>query len=418
MLIGKLAGAAKEISVAWRYGAGETVDAYTFIFNLVTWPVAIWFSILSVVLIPLVTSLRQRDPAELKLFGQELMGVSLVSGLVFWSAAFWLIPLALRAGLTGLGDEALSQAIDASKLLATLAPLGIAISVLSAWMMACGRHGNTLLEAVPALTILIAVLFSSRPDSNPLLVGTVVGFGLHFFTLAMWAEPTLGLPKLRFGFSSTAWLGFSRGFVALAGGQVIMSLSSIVDQFFAADLPSGALATLNYANRILALFLGMGAIAISRATLPVLSEMRASGEGDLTKITLRWSWIMFMVGLVALLVGALLAIPMVALLFERGAFNYQDTRAVAMVFRFLLLQLPFYLAGMVLVSGLAAMGRYKAIAVGATVNLLFKCAFNLLVVHRFGLLGLAFSTAGMYVISFFFLLWVTLKDVSYRASRG
>ena len=43
LLVSKLAGAAKEMAVAWRYGVSETVDAYVFVFNLVTWPVTLWF---------------------------------------------------------------------------------------------------------------------------------------------------------------------------------------------------------------------------------------------------------------------------------------------------------------------------------------------------------------------------------------
>jgi hypothetical protein len=46
---GKLAGAAKEMAIAWRYGVSDTVDAYVFVFNLATWPVSLWFGVLTVV---------------------------------------------------------------------------------------------------------------------------------------------------------------------------------------------------------------------------------------------------------------------------------------------------------------------------------------------------------------------------------
>lgn len=67
VFIGKLAGAAKEMTIAWRYGVSETVDAYVFVLNLVSWPVSVWFSVLTVVMTPLIVRLgprheRKREP--------------------------------------------------------------------------------------------------------------------------------------------------------------------------------------------------------------------------------------------------------------------------------------------------------------------------------------------------------------------
>ena len=51
VFFGKLAGAAKEVAIAWRYGVSEEVDAYLLVLNLVSWPVGVWFSVLTVVLV-------------------------------------------------------------------------------------------------------------------------------------------------------------------------------------------------------------------------------------------------------------------------------------------------------------------------------------------------------------------------------
>ena len=59
VFIGKLAGAAKEMTIAWRYGVSEKVDAYVFLFNVLNWPNAVWYSVLAVVLVPLFASLTK-----------------------------------------------------------------------------------------------------------------------------------------------------------------------------------------------------------------------------------------------------------------------------------------------------------------------------------------------------------------------
>jgi hypothetical protein len=64
----------------------------------------------------------------------------------------------------------------------------------------------------------------------------------------------------------------------MGAGQALMSFTGIIDQFFAANLGAGAISTLSYANRVLGLILSLGAMAISRATLPEFSAVHARGE--------------------------------------------------------------------------------------------------------------------------------------------
>ena len=47
VLLGSLVRAGKEMAIAYRYGVSAEVDAYLFVFNLVNWPVGVWFSVLT-----------------------------------------------------------------------------------------------------------------------------------------------------------------------------------------------------------------------------------------------------------------------------------------------------------------------------------------------------------------------------------
>ena len=73
MLIAKFAGAAKEMAVAWRYGVSATVDAYVFVFNLINMPVSIWFSVLTVVLIPIIAKYRISDRVNCCISGKSFL---------------------------------------------------------------------------------------------------------------------------------------------------------------------------------------------------------------------------------------------------------------------------------------------------------------------------------------------------------
>ncbi|PSJ17968.1 murein biosynthesis integral membrane protein MurJ [Nitrosomonas supralitoralis] len=407
VFLGKLAGAAKEMAIAYRYGVSEEVDAYLFIFNLVNWPVNVWFSVLTIVLVPLAARIRQGAPLELTKFRSELFGLALLLGVIV-SLVLWIgLPYLLHSQSTGLPPTTVAIAISMVAGLALLAPLGLLVSLFSVWMMTAGRQANTLLEGVPAIVLLVAVLIFPSGGAEPLIWGTVVGVAFHLvslaFPLARRGEIELPCFKLK----SSQWPVFWQGFGIMVAGQALMSFIGIVDQFFAAHLGTGAIATLSYTNRILALLLGLGAMSVSRATLPVFSRVQAQG-GDglhLRSVAVHWVRIMFVLGVATMIVGWWLAPWAVKLLFERGAFIARDTQAVTEVLRYGLVQIPFYFAGLVLVSLLASQRKHKLIATSAIVNLFVKVIANFVFIPLMGINGIISATAVMYLCSCALLYW-------------
>lgn len=403
VFVGKLAGAFKEMSIAWRYGISATVDAYVFVLNLISWPVSVWFSILTVVLLPLVAQIRSESPSELPRFRAELLGFTLLLGFALGLLAWIGLPILLHAGWLGLSGAALTQALNMINGLALLAPLGTVSGLLSAWLLTSGHHRNTLFEAIPAVTLLIALILAPTWLPEPLLWGTVAGYAFHVAALGAPLLRRGELPPPRLTQRSPAWQFFWASIGIMSLGQALSSLTTLMDQFFAANLEAGALSTLSYANRILALVLGLGATAVSRATLPVFSKDVAQGSSNVTALALHWFKWMLILGLFVLIVGWLLAPWMVRILFERGAFTSSDTLAVSNVLRYSFFQVVFYLPALVLVSALAAQRRYKLIALSGMINLLCKLPLLFLLVHFFGIYGLVLSTVLMYAISAAFL---------------
>src|SRR3569623_632975 len=411
VFIGKLAGAAKEMAIDWRYGVSETVDAYDFVFNIVYWPIAVWFSILTVVLVPLFARIGNDNPLGLSQFRRELMGFTLLLGFILGILIYLGLSTLLHAGWSGLSEGALLKAQEWMGPLSLLVPLGFVISLFSAWMLAYSRHRNTLFEAIPAFVILVALVLPPSWVPEPLIWGTIAGFALHMSGLAAPLYTRGELQTPRFSFQSPAWSNFWSGIGIMAIGQALMSFTGVIDQFFAAHLGPGAVSTLSYANRILALVLGLGALAIGRATLPVFSEAFAKQDQKLRYLILRWSQLMFVAGLAALIVGWIFSPLVVKILFERGAFDAKDTQEVATILRFSLLQVPFYFLSLVLVSGLSSLRRYRTIASIAGLNLFLKIIINFMLATYFHLTGLVIATAIMYAVSAALCIFALRADI-------
>jgi putative peptidoglycan lipid II flippase len=230
---------------------------------------------------------------------------------------------------------------------------------------------------------------------GPLVWGTVVGFALQAVALAILLGQKSQLPRPRLSFRSPQWAGFWQGFGVVLTGQALMSVTPIVDQFFAAHLGMGAIARFAYANRILILVLSLGATTVTRATLPVFSQAEARGGGHLEAVGRRWLVLLALLGALAAIVGWIGAPWAVKILFERGAFGSAETGTVTLILRYGLGQLPFYFASLVLVSLLVSQRKYGVLSVIAGVNLVTKIAGNAMLVPRFGVSGLMLATSLM-----------------------
>ncbi|MCC2973782.1 lipid II flippase MurJ [Massilia sp. IC2-476] len=407
-LLGKLMGAAKEMAVAYRYGLAAEVDAYQFLYTLVSWPIGIWSSVLTAVLVPLAARMQGAGPAELPRFRAELLGLAIVFGLGLALLAWLLIGAILSLGKAGLPAPAAGLAQAALPGLVLLLPLGLLTTLQSAWMLAAGRHVNTLLDSIPTFFIAAAVLAFPSGSIKPLVWGTVAGCGFHLAALLLPMARRRELEAPSFSLVSPQWTWFWQGFGIMLGGQALMSFTTVIDQFYAAGLGTGAIATLGYANRVLSLILGLAAVAVARATLPVFSQAQPEGPATLWPLALGWARLMFLGGIATMFLSWLLAPWAIGLLFERGQFGPADTRIVSEVLRYGLPQLPFYFSSMVLVSYALSQRRYTLIFWSGVIGCVAKVLGNLFLAPSLGVNGVALAATFTYGLNALF-FWLTLR---------
>jgi peptidoglycan biosynthesis protein MviN/MurJ (putative lipid II flippase) len=399
VLAGRCAGAFKEMAIAYRYGTGGVVDAYQLTMALVSWLPVAFATVFGIVLVPVFVNLHQQSVEDQARFLGELEAWAIAAGVFFTLLlyAFWSLALHLIA--TNLSPD--TRAICRQMLL-TMAPIGVLMLVSCAYasrLQSRERHINTLLDGLPAGLVLIFVLFASDHTAVlPLICGTVGGYIIQTLvvrTLSVRIDPIRFRPRLTL--KAPQWTRVLRAVRVLALGQMVMCCTPVLDQYFVAGFGDGAIATLGYANRVLSLLLSMGALAISQATLPILSDIIGSGDSLRARRTaLKWTLLMFSLGGAVSLVAWLLAPHLVALLFQHGAFTAQDTAAVAGLFRWGLAQVPFYFSGLVLLTLFASAGRYREMALIALLSFFVKVTGNVAMSHWLGVPGILAGTALMH----------------------
>ncbi|MDO5529969.1 MAG: murein biosynthesis integral membrane protein MurJ [Paracoccus sp. (in: a-proteobacteria)] len=281
-----------------------------------------------------IFSKKLESPDEARRFAQEAYS-GLASVLLIFSALGMIaMPLLVTAMAAGFrGDERFDLAVQYGRI---TFPYILLISLAS--MVGGVLNANGRFTAAAAAPVLLNLLF---------IVGMVAGYYLGWdlgLTLA-WATPITGIAQL----GLVWWDAHRNGWtlriarptlspdmrhllrVALpaifAGGvvQINLLVGRQVGSFF-----DGAIAWLAYSDRLYQLPLGVVGAAVAVVLLPELSRRLKAGDdlGGQESFSRAAQFGLFLT-LPAAFAIAVIAVPMVQTLFERGEFTAHDTRQTA-----------------------------------------------------------------------------------------
>lgn len=412
----KLVGMGKDMLVAGQFGAGDAMDAFLIAFLLPNFATGIIAGSFISALIPTYVQVREeKGKAE---------SDRLVANVTFLGTALLIVVSLLFAVTNRFTLPYLGASFGPQKLLLTekLFLILIPSVVLSGFYTIYSAILNaeerfTLSSVSPALNPLVIILFLlfffRSPSIYALAYGTVAGCVAQAAVMA-WYLKRDGFPII------PRWSGFGpelrqviHQYFPMVAASFLMSGSIMVDQGMAGMLGSGSVSLLNYGSKVVILLLSVGSTAISTAILPYFSTMGLRMTGEEMKRTLkRYVRFILILTLPATLLVVFFSGFLVRVLFQRGAFTAQDTHSVAMVLACFALEIPFYMAGAVLIQFLSSMKMNKAILWMAGIDFIANVTLNYLFMIRMGVAGIALSSAVVAALAFFFLAAVSGRQFS------
>jgi len=124
-------------------------------------------------------------------------------------------------------------------------------------------------------------------------------------------------------------------------GLVVSQAAVILDRNLASRTGEGSMAAMRFATTLIQFPLGLVVTAISMAVLPTLSRLASDRDLPEFRNTLALGLRMVLILIIPSTIGlAVLARPIVALLFQRGAFTPEDTSLTVLALLFYLIGLP------------------------------------------------------------------------------
>lgn len=185
---------------------------------------------------------------------------------------------------------------------------------------------------------------------------------------------------------------FYKQFLPSLLGSSTAQIASFIDTLLASFLVSGAISYLYYANRIFQLPLAIFALALSAAIFPSIARLiKNQKEQEALSSMKKGFWFLLITLSLFTVGGIMLSSEIIWLLFERGAFDREDSLNTALVLQAYMIGLiPFGIAKLFSLW-LFSEGRQVEAAKISAISLGFNILFSLLLIAPFKEVGLALA---------------------------
>ena len=200
----------------------------------------------------------------------------------------------------------------------------------------------------------------------------------------------------------------------VAAGLVVNIIGQLIDRNLALRLPEGNLTSMEYATRIYQFPLGIVGLAVSFAILPTLSRFHSSADGSLADYREALVFglkLVLLLMLPALALVAALSQPLIAVVFERNAFQPADTARTAAILLFYSPQLPFTAVDMLLVNAFYARQNARTPVLVGVAGVPIYLIVALATIAPLGGRGLALANAVQNSGHALILLWLLRRSV-------
>jgi putative peptidoglycan lipid II flippase len=408
ILVSRLAGFVRERVFAHYFGnsaAADAVRAALKIPNLIR--NLLGEGTLSASFIPVYARLLESDdPRAARALAGAVASILLVASAVAALLGILLAPAITAAVAPGFDAETRRLTVTLVRIIFP----GSGLLVLAAWCLGIlNTHRRFFLPyAAPALWNIVQIAF---------LVGA--GGAVAGGDLAVWlawgvvagslVQLAVQLPLALRLAGGVSWSPSFRvagvrdvlvAWTPVVIGAGVAQISSLVDTQLASLLPTGAVASLGYAQLLTNLPIALFGVSVAAASLPELSR-DAAGEQGLAALRARlaegFRRIVYFV-LPCAVAFAVIGRPAVRLLFETGRFSAQDTGVVAGVLAAYAVGLIGWATVKLFASGFYALGDTRTPVVTAASSVVVSLILSYLLMQRLGPagIGLGAGIAALY----------------------
>lgn len=404
-MVSRVLGFVRDMLIAAFLGTGAVADAFVVAFRFPNLFRRLFGEgAFNAAFVPLFSrTLTQDGKAKAKLFASEALSVLVLTLAVLVALAELAMPWLIHVIAPGFSDDA--DKLNLTRILTQIAfPYLLFMSVvalLSGVLNALGRFAAAAAAPILLNIVLISVLglialqgLGGTAEAGHWLAWGVSVAGLAQLVMLILAcrargfLPALARPRLSPGIKRLAALGLPG---VIAGGitQINILIGTIIASF-----QDSAVSYLYYADRIYQLPLGVVGVAVGIALLPDLSARLAArdftGAEESQNRACEFSMMLILPATVALIV---MPLPILKVLFERGAFTASDSEATALALAGFALGLPAFVLIKIFSPGFFAREDTRNPMLFAAAGVAVNISASLVLFYYIGHVGIALATS-------------------------
>ncbi len=406
-LVSRIAGFVRDVLQASLIGAGTAADAFLIAQRLPNLFRALFAEgAFAAAFVPMFNRQVGADggrTTSARAFAEDVLAVLLPVLLLFTAvmvAGAAPVVWALTGGFPDAAPGKFALTVEFTRLTFPYLALISLVSLLGGLLNSVGRFAvNAAAPVLLNLVLIAGLLLSGGGDdvqaARVQALCVTLG-GVAQLIWLLWSCGRAGMSlKLRPPRLTPQVRQLMRLIVPAALGAGAVQINLLVSTALAARfLGEGAVSWLYYADRLNQLPLGIIGIGVGTALLPAMS--RLIGADDPAAATAQQNRAIELVLLLTLPAAAglaMVAAPIINVLFEHGQFTAADTRATAAALSGFALGLPAYVLIKVLTPGFLARGDTSTPVRVALGSMLINLIANLVLVWPLGHVGIAVGTA-------------------------
>lgn len=332
-LLSRILGFVRDFVIARAFGAGAASDAFFVAFRLPNLLRRMFAEgAFSQAFVPILAECHNRHGAE-----ETRRLVDHVATLLFLVVlAVTLLGIVLTPMLIYISAPGFAADADKFDLTVQLTRITFPYLLFISLVSLAGGVLNTWSRfAIPAFTpvllnvsFIFMALFAAPHFDRPVmaLAWAVPLGGILQLALQLPALVKIGmLPRFSFSLQDPNVNRILKLMLPALLGVSVSQISLLINTIFASFLPSGSVSWLYYADRLMEFPAGMLGVALGTILLPSLSKHHANDNPREFSALLDWGLrLTFVLTLPAALALAVLSVPLVATLFNYGAFGADD----------------------------------------------------------------------------------------------
>ena len=332
--LSRITGLVRDQVYAGVFGASPAMDAFVVAFRIPNFMRRLSAEgSFSMAFVPVLAEYKARgDHAAVKALVDRVAGTLLAVLMVLTGLAVLAAPWIMPVFAPGFGAGTPQGDLAASMLRITF-PYALFISLASLAGGILNTYGRF---AVPALSpvLMNLAMIAAAVCVAPYLDEPVIALAWGVFVSGLLQLavqlPSLArlklLPRPRWGVADAGVRKIMRLMVPTLFGASVTQVNLLLNTIVASFLIGGSVTWLYYSDRLLEFPLGMFGVAVGTVILPHLSGRHASTDPDGFSRALDWGFRMcLLIGIPACIGLILCAEPLIAALFQHGAFVASDT---------------------------------------------------------------------------------------------